>query len=260
MRQQSVLLGLAATLPSTLAWAEPNDANPLSPRQTGDSNTDDVASLCKPEPDGDGPVAPCISIESIEVQCAPNGTEPLNLDAHAQCMCKGSFFAEKLACERCLNVHGLLSERDYLHYQNVLSVVSSELCGSATPTAVFASIYSWVQETQPRPTTGATGTSDSADGATEVSYYYTASGPQGPGRIEGAAASATAESSEAPETTTVTSTAATTTSTGGADEAEETGDDAEEASSTTGENGAVPTAAAGGIAWGIAGAAILAAL
>ncbi|KAH6679946.1 hypothetical protein F5X68DRAFT_212397 [Plectosphaerella plurivora] len=261
MRQQSVLLGLAA-LPSALAWVEPN---PLSPRQTGDSNPERPLEdrLCKPESD-DNSVAPCINIEAIEVQCAPNGTEPIHLDAHAQCMCKGSFFAEKLGCERCLQVHGLRSERDYLQYADVLSVVSEELC-SGTPTAVYASIFSWVQETHPEPTTGNTVTSTelATGSAMDVSAYYTASGLQGAGQIEGAAATApgtgTSVAASTATTTTTTTEASTSTSNGTEEEeAEETGET--EGTTTTDGSGAMPTAAAGGIAWGIAGAAILAAL
>jgi hypothetical protein len=139
-------------------------------------------------------VPPCVEIETIETLCTPNGTDPLYLAAHQQCMCGGSFFTEWPSCQACLLLHGLRSERDVARYDSLLSAASSSFCDpAATPTAVFAEVFSSLDGPGfPVPTTGATVSSDRAPGETAVSLYYTASGSQGPGRITGAAAGATA--------------------------------------------------------------------
>ena len=260
MRQHSLLIGFATVLPTALAWVEPN---PLAPRQTRSAGGDDDDSggdyeaLCRPDYEDGETIPPCISIEYIEAQCQPNGTQPIHLDGHAQCMCGGSFFAEKLACERCLTIHGFRSELDYTHYSDVLSIASEALC-TGTPSAAYASIFSSARDNQPFPSSGASVASDEADGDTAVSLYYTATGPQGAGEITGAAASATPEittSSTSDEDDSETTT--TTTATGTADDAEETGD-----SETTSDDdsAAMPTAFAGGMVWGAAGVAMMAAL
>lgn len=140
----------------------------------------------------DDTVPPCVEIQTIETVCAPNGTAPLYLVAHAECMCGGSFFTEWPACLQCLYLHGLRSERDVSFYSSVIAAASSALCGTATPTADFQAIFSSAQAAIPQPTTGATVSSDQAPSQTAVSLYYTATGPQGPGPITGSAALATA--------------------------------------------------------------------
>ena len=107
-------------------------------------------------------------------------------------MCRGSFFAEWPYCLRCLYMHGLRSERDVEYYGSVLATASSALCGTPTPTAQFAADFSGARTAVPYPPTGATASSDAAVGQTAVSLYFTATGPQGPGQITGAAAAATA--------------------------------------------------------------------
>ncbi|KAF4836979.1 hypothetical protein CGCTS75_v001300 [Colletotrichum tropicale] len=262
MRQTTILSGLTAFLPSTaMAFYTPSF---LSARQDKAPYQDVV---CKPETTGQLP--PCVQIENIEVACKPNGTDAVYYEAHAQCMCGGSFFAEKLACERCLYVHGLRSERDLAYYSGILSSASNALC-TGTPTAVFASVYSSIQQAATPVTTGGTATSDRAVSNTAISLYYTASGPQGPGSITGAAASATgtggettaAESTTAEPTNTATtrstsgsSTSAATTSAGSG-----TASGAAASSSSSG-SGAMPTfAAAGGLVAGAAGLAVFAGL
>ncbi|KAB5572697.1 hypothetical protein GE09DRAFT_1054737 [Coniochaeta sp. 2T2.1] len=137
-------------------------------------------------------VPPCVEIETIETLCVPNGTAPIYLAAHQQCMCGGSYFAEWPACQSCLLFHGLRSEREVAQYDGVLSAASSSFCGAATPTATFADVFASVQSTFPVPTTGGTVSSDRAKGETAVSLYYTAAGKQGPGVITGSAATAIA--------------------------------------------------------------------
>ncbi|TLD21432.1 hypothetical protein PspLS_08848 [Pyricularia sp. CBS 133598] len=158
-------------------------------------------------------VAPCISIETTEALCYPNGTTPLHLDAHAQCLCRGSFFAEWTACRACLSLHGLLDDPDHSFYQAVATSASSVLCGFLTtpaaapaPTTIFKAIFSSIAATLPgRPASiqgkspvataaGAEnpGPKDKAPFQTEVGLYYTARGPQGPGPITGPATAATA--------------------------------------------------------------------
>ena len=148
-----------------------------------------------------GPIPPCISIASIEEACQPNGTSSIDLEAHAQCMCHGSYFSDYVACQNCLYVHGLRSQRDNAYWDEVISAASHALC-SGTPTAVFKSIFASVQTNTvlaPFVTTGNTQSSDQYPGNTAVSLYYTGTVSQGPGVITGAAASATATATKKSE-------------------------------------------------------------
>lgn len=121
-------------------------------------------------------------------------------------MCTGSFFFEWPFCLQCLFLHGLRSERDVSHYRAVLGAASTALCDVATPTAEFKSIFLSAQHEAAEPTEGATVSSDAAQGVTDVSLYFTATAPQGPGRITGAATAATATALfTAPEVTVVVS-------------------------------------------------------
>lgn len=262
MKQQTILLGLTATLPAVLAWTNPDAepiANRLAARQSGSNGDgDDIPYedvVCKPSTSPDEPVAPCVSIELIETACRPNGTSPLHYEAHGQCMCGGSFFAEKLACERCLQVHGLRSERGFAHYSAVLEAASEALC-TGTPTAPFASIFSAFVAEASVPTTGATATSDQAEGETAVSLYYTHSGEQGPGEITGSATGATAEETSSSETETETDTTTLPTTR----ETNTAGADSSETGSDSSDNAAQPTAAVGVMAMGMAGVAMMAAM
>ncbi|KAK1715866.1 uncharacterized protein CLUP02_10639 [Colletotrichum lupini] len=258
MRQTTIVAGLAAMLPSTAqAWSIPAL---LDIRQTTRPYQDVV---CKPQTGSGAQLPPCVQIENIELACQPNGTNPIDYEAHAQCICGGSFFAEKLACERCLTIHGLRSERNLAFYSGVLSSASNALC-TGTPTAVFASIYSGIEAAATPVTTGATATSDQAPSNTAISLYYTASGPQGPGTITGAAASATAAVNR---TTTSPSTAATGSASGATGTSSTRASTATTgtasgaaATSTTAGSGAMPTYAAGGLLMGAAGIAVLAGL
>ncbi|CAK7221740.1 hypothetical protein SCUCBS95973_004602 [Sporothrix curviconia] len=166
--------------------------------------------VCKPPTvHPSDPLPPCVDIENIETLCYPNGTAPLYLAAHAQCMCRGSYFSEWNACRRCLSVHGQLSDRDFAFYESVASAASTSLCGflgggasgqqpTTTPTAIFRDLFtsaearltaspSWAAETAAE-TLG----SDAAPNNTDVGVYFTASGPEGPGSITGSATAATA--------------------------------------------------------------------
>ncbi|KAK2065459.1 hypothetical protein LY76DRAFT_600181 [Colletotrichum caudatum] len=262
MKQTTFVTGLAAMLPSAVqAWSAPAI---LSSRQNSTPYQDAV---CKPATSSGGQVPPCVQIESIEVACKPNGTQPIHFEAHAQCMCGGSFFAEKLACEQCLFFHGLRSERDLAYYRGILSSASNALC-TGTPTAAFAIVYSNIEVAATPVTTGATAKSDQAPSNTAISLYYTASGPQGPGSITGAAASATGVSNEATATTaepTATPTGSTTSRrspTGASTTAARIGTATDDAATTTSVsgNGAVPTYAACGFMMGAAGLAVFAGL
>ncbi|POR39035.1 Uncharacterized protein TPAR_00768 [Tolypocladium paradoxum] len=77
----------------------------------GDASDERKEKVCYPAIEG-GITAPCVEIVNIESACEPNGTESINYAAHAQCMCNGSFFVDWRACQSCLLVHGLRSERD----------------------------------------------------------------------------------------------------------------------------------------------------
>ncbi|KAK0638851.1 hypothetical protein B0T16DRAFT_295040, partial [Cercophora newfieldiana] len=137
-------------------------------------------------------IPPCLNLVTIETLCTPNGTSPLALKAHQQCMCNGSFFSEWPYCLQCLFIHGLRSERDVAFYESVISTASNSLCAAPAPTAEFAEIFSNVQVAAPYPTVGDTVSSDRAVSQTDVSLYFTATTRQGPGQITGAATAATA--------------------------------------------------------------------
>lgn len=165
---------------------------------------DYVDTVCKPAVANPGDtIPPCVEIETIETLCLPNGTAPIYLLAHQECMCGGSYFSEWPACQNCLYYHGLRNQREIEQYDSILTAASSTFCGAATPTTTFAAVFASIQATFPVPATGATVMSDRAPSSTAVSLYYTATGSQGPGPITGSAAEATA--------TTTTSVAAATT-------------------------------------------------
>lgn len=199
---------------------------------SGDTPYHDL--VCKPQVADDEAMPPCVSIEVIEIACLPNGTDAIHYEAHAQCMCNGSFFAEKLGCERCLYVHGLRSEREFARYEDVVAAAEEALCsGSAAPSADFAEVFASADAIVSGPATGATATGTEAASSgvvsrTDVSLYYTASGgreQQGPGTITGEAASATATATTtATETETETETGGTTDAGSGSDDADEAGD------------------------------------
>ncbi|KAK1979152.1 hypothetical protein LZ30DRAFT_690879 [Colletotrichum cereale] len=255
MRQTTFITGLAAMLPSAAqAWSLPVL---LGSRQDSRPYQDAV---CKPATSSGSQVPPCVEIENIEVACKPNGTEPIHLEAHAQCMCGGSFFAEKLACERCLFVHGLRSEQNLAYYRGILSSASNALC-TGTPTAEFSAVYSNIAAAATPVTTGATAKSDQAPSNTAISLYYTASGAQGPGSITGEAVSATGTSNEitaGPTTTPTGSAMSRGPSTRASTTAATAGTATDDAATTTfaSGNGAVPTYAAGGLMMGAAGLAM----
>ncbi|KAI1802159.1 hypothetical protein F4811DRAFT_530777 [Daldinia bambusicola] len=186
------------------AHASPNIL--LQAASASDSDSDYILSVCSPAtPPDQAEPAPCVAIQNIETACLPNGTSPLALDAHAQCLCGGSYFAEWLGCRRCLLTHGALSPRNFTYFSAVLSSASAELC-TGTPTAAFATLFTQAQAGVPEPTTGGTQLSDAKSGDAAVSLYYTASGPQGPGKITGSATAATAEVSKTEAGTTATAT------------------------------------------------------
>jgi len=153
-------------------------------------------------------VPPCVAITSIETTCQPNGTDALYLIAHQECMCGGSYFYEWAACQDCLVYHGFESAAAKTYWLGVLSVVSSSLCGVATPVAPFQSLFTSAQATIAALSGAATATSDQAVSQTAVSLYFTATRSLGPGAITGSAASATATA----KTTTTSSRTGTTTS------------------------------------------------
>ncbi|KAK2597465.1 hypothetical protein QQS21_005935 [Conoideocrella luteorostrata] len=171
----------------------PVTASRMAPRADtagGDSN---VAKVCYPEVKSGGLVPPCVSISNIEEACQPNGTKPVDFEAHSQCMCTGSYFMDWRGCQNCLFVHGYRSARDHVYWEQVISVASNSLC-HASPTADFQSIFASVQantKEAPPVTTGETKTSDEFPSKSDVSLYYTATVPQGPGVITGDAATAT---------------------------------------------------------------------
>lgn len=206
-----MLVQLAGVRPSRAADDGPPDLVTTSNQQ------DD---LCKPAFHAPDVVPPCIEIENIEALCYPNGTAPLYIQAHAQCLCQDSYFAEWTACRRCHFLHGQLSERNLNFYLSIATTASSSLCGflsptpeataaaaatpsagsvtssapaiAAPPTAIFRDLFTSVEMSLAFPTAGSTAAVDVAKGNTAVSLYFTASGSLGPGPITGSATAATA--------------------------------------------------------------------
>ncbi|TWU79140.1 hypothetical protein ED733_008825 [Metarhizium rileyi] len=162
-------------------------------KRAGEQRINDVPEVCAPELNGFGPMPPCISINNIERRCQPNGTGSLDFSAHAQCMCRGSFFMDWRGCQNCLFAHGFRSRRDGAYWEGVISLASSRLC-EGTPTAAFSAIFASAQaNTRDAPvvTTGDTLVFDEFPSLTDIGIYYTAAGVEGPGTITGAAAMAT---------------------------------------------------------------------
>jgi len=169
-----------------------------SPFPPSPTLTSTVNSVCLPnvtEP----VIPPCQEITNIESACLPNGTAPLDLLAHAECMCGGSYFSDWIGCLNCDFVHGGRSPAVTSAFHTILSSASNELC-TGTPTAPFQSIF---QSLQYNPVANGTATdvSDLYPSQTAVSLYFTASGPQGPGAITGSATLATKTPSTAATTT-----------------------------------------------------------
>ncbi|KAK7965239.1 hypothetical protein PG988_010243 [Apiospora saccharicola] len=268
---RTVTLASAALLAAHPILA--SGSNPVAVR--ADSSEDAyIQKVCNPPaPKGgfaSGQVPPCISIDSIANACKPKGTSPLDLEAHAQCMCGGSYFSDYLGCQQCLVFHGARSERDNAHWASVLAVASSALC-TGTPTASFQKIFESAGAAVYGPTTGATVSSDAKSGETAVSLYFSAKGSQGPGPITGSAAEATATAKDTAtpeETGSSTTGGASKTASGGSGSETgaantESGDSAATASSSTPTgNVAAPTGVAGakGLLMAMAGGALVAAL
>ncbi|KAK0635557.1 hypothetical protein B0T17DRAFT_612403 [Bombardia bombarda] len=182
----TALLWLAAA-PRAIAY--PDGA--LLSLQLRQSDYDDT--ICQPATRSPSDtIPPCVEIQTIEEVCIANGTSPLALKAHQECMCTGSFFTEWPFCLACLYLHGQRSQRDVAFYSSVLAAASTALCDVPTPSATFAAVFTSAQAAIAYPTVGSTATSDRAPGQSAVSLYYTASGSQGPGRITGEATTATA--------------------------------------------------------------------
>lgn len=247
----SVLVGTVA-----LAAAR-NFPRASSAVATGEAKEQQV---CQPTgTSSSGVTPPCQEIANIESACQPNGTEPIDYEAHAQCMCNGSYFNDWVGCQKCLEVHGLRSERDTYHYVSVLSQASKGLC-TGTPTAAFSDYFASAGSVVPPATSGNTVSSDEYPGKTDVSLYYTPSGTQGPGAITGSAASATHRAGATPpgaESAATTTTPSTTTALGPEDHQPPKAATSSGSGSSTSNAAAQPTQHAG-LAMVIAGAALMA--
>lgn len=161
--------------------------NVLLARQSNNKEEEYLNSVCFPNTTD--PVPPCQEIVNIQTACEPNGTSALYLEAHAQCMCGGSFFSDWIGCLNCDYVHGGRSEQEVDTFDKILSSASNLLC-TGTPTASFAAIFSSLTDVGIQGT-GATVMSDQAPSNTAISLYFTASGSQGLGAITGNATAAT---------------------------------------------------------------------
>ncbi|KAL2757889.1 hypothetical protein ACRALDRAFT_1068365 [Sodiomyces alcalophilus JCM 7366] len=108
-----------------------------------------------------------------EVICRPENGSPAALLKHASCMCKGDFFENKLACERCIRDHGGMTERDYNFYRGILDRSRNDLCGAEIPAAPFATIWSVHRDVATMPTSGATVLADKPAAATDEAATQT---------------------------------------------------------------------------------------
>ena len=79
------------------------------------------------------PQAPCAAVQDVGGACAAAGTSPAALQAYGQCLCKGSFFANWLACLGCLRAEGSTSDRDAAFFVSAVANASSILCPTPTP-------------------------------------------------------------------------------------------------------------------------------
>ncbi|QDS73893.1 hypothetical protein FKW77_007168 [Venturia effusa] len=171
-----------------------------------------VESVCSPDMNitAGQLIPPCISVEIIQGQCEPNGTQPLDLAAYAQCLCNepSTFFRDWLGCRSCIEAHGGMSEGEQVEYAGLLSSVSSSLCGGLT-TAKFEDVFATMEATMTRNASRNTKVGDSFPSSTAVSLYYNYTGtyPQGPGVITGTAMVAPGRMSGQESLTTPTSTA-----------------------------------------------------
>ncbi|RXG47470.1 hypothetical protein VDGE_08672 [Verticillium dahliae] len=117
-------------------------------KNTGPSSEDSrltAAQICDPavaEPQSYDDMLPCAKAKHIEeFLCRPNGTNPTDLEDHAECMCKGDFFGEKLACDTCMRDNSGIDILELVLYDNLLHGAYDQLClATAAPTAPFASI------------------------------------------------------------------------------------------------------------------------
>ncbi|RYO91292.1 hypothetical protein DL766_002037 [Monosporascus sp. MC13-8B] len=241
-----------------------DSSNDNNDKNGGGSDQDQyINSVCSPGvSDGSRPLPPCIAVQNIEGACAPNGTSPLALEAHAQCMCGGGLFAQWAGCLRCLRLHGARSDRDFAYYASVMTSASEMLCAATpAPAAPWQALFTSAQAGVPFPTTGATSTSDAAPSDTAVSLYYTASGPQGPGAITGSATAATATPTTADESSTTGTTGAPTTISDDGGEGSTPATEAAGSSSTPSPDSAAMPTMGVQVAWfAAAGAALAAAL
>lgn len=150
---------------------------------------------CYPKSPEGGITAPCVEIATIAWACQPNGMEPLDYEAHAQCMCNRSYFADWVGCQQCLIVHGLRSERNVAHHKNVLSAASHGLCTEhqQRPFPLTSSLLAKILRLLAAPyvTTGNTVGSDEYPGKTAISLYYSPTVSHGARVITGSAVSAT---------------------------------------------------------------------
>ena len=174
-----------------LVLATSTSATVLSTRQNNSTDEEAyLAKVCSPEVTS-GPIPPCVSINNIEQACLPNNTTPLALEAHAQCICGGSFFSDWEGCLACNTVHGARAPPVAAVFLDIISTVSDRLC-TGTPTAPFASIFEQVRATAgAEEAAGGVPASDRYPDQTAVSLYYTLVTSQGPGAITGSATAAT---------------------------------------------------------------------
>jgi hypothetical protein len=143
----------------------------LFARQSTNTEEQYLSEVCFPNTTN--PIPPCQEIINIQEACTPNGTAPLDLLAHAECMCGGSF-SDWIGCLNCDYIHGARSPQEVDTFDTIISSASQILC-TGTPTANFTAIFNSLTDLGVQGT-GATGMEDQFPSNTAVSLYFTASG------------------------------------------------------------------------------------
>ncbi|KAH8648804.1 hypothetical protein BGZ60DRAFT_423010 [Tricladium varicosporioides] len=180
------ITSLAAVLLTTAASATLHDV--LAGRQVNSAEEKYLNEVCFPNTTNPV-VPPCQEVINIQSACQPNGTTSLDLQAHAQCMCGGSYFSDWLGCLNCDFVHGARSPQIVSSYNAIITSASQALC-TGTPTAPFASIFASL-DSGSKASSGGASLTDLYPSKTDISLYYTPTKSQGVGAITGAATAAT---------------------------------------------------------------------
>jgi len=119
----------------------------------------------------------CNAVSVIESACKPNGEQPLDYLAQAQCLCSPSskFFAEWIACRRCLFDTSAISEDSMKQDLLRVTIALASMC-YGTPTASFESYFNKAYTPAASIASLVKFASDQLPGNTAVSLYNSPTG------------------------------------------------------------------------------------